>query len=260
MLTVRIDDIGASSKHFEQHGRTVFRTRRGTPYFYFPLANVGFFKRTPPFKRWGPYDELTADEWTAALAVFREYDIVPIVAITAAWVDEAGRLISFPEKFPAEAAVLKQAAARSEIIVANHGLTHCVVGRHLPRVWSSNRYYHREFYDWLPQATHDEHVHRAQKVLETYFARPVTHFIPPGNIWSQKTYRALQSTNITQVIANRYMMDSSEPMFGITFVDDRHDFFAFHDREIKIFGMPWLESNLICRLRTNSQENNDIRL
>ncbi len=60
-ITFRIDDIGASTKQFEQYGRWKF-------------ANFWFLKRIWPFKKWGPYQELTDKEWQEILAVFKKHE------------------------------------------------------------------------------------------------------------------------------------------------------------------------------------------
>lgn len=239
MQHFRIDDIGACTKHFNQYGQKVFRYR-GITYFYFPFANLGFFKRLPPFRRWAVYDEITAAEWKEFLAIFKEYNIVPIIAITATWVEKDNMLTPFPQKFPEEARVLKAAAKNNQIIIANHGLTHCVVGKHLPWWWGSNRKYHREFWDWIPEATHREHIIQSQEILETFFEHPVEILVPPGNVWSIKTYRAMKGTHIKKVLCNRYMIDSTEQLSDIEFIDDRQGFINFHDRELKLYGKDWL--------------------
>lgn len=68
-------------------------------------------------------------------------------------------------------------------------------------------------------------------------------------MWSIKTYKALKDTNINQVMCNRYMIDSDERMENVTFVDDRENSFAFHDRELKLYGVKWLEKHIGYNLR-----------
>ena len=238
MKNVRIDDIGASTKHFNQWGKKRF-SFKGLTYFYCPWANYFFLKRHWPFKGWAKYDELTADEWQKYLKIFEEHKIKPIVAVTASWVDEKSNLIPFPKKFPEEASVLKKAAGEKKIIIANHGLTHCVVGRHLPYLRHSNRKMHREFWPDLPNELHRNHIVESQRMLEEYFETPITILVPPGNVWGEKTYEALRDTNIKTVMANRYMLDSNKPMVGIEFVKD-DNFFACHDRDFKLKGAKWL--------------------
>ncbi|NMC51673.1 DUF2334 domain-containing protein [Candidatus Kuenenbacteria bacterium] len=234
----RIDDIGASTKYYNQWGKKSF-TWRGITYFYFPWANYGFLKRVWPFRGWAKYEELTAEDWRKYLKIFEDNGIVPIVSIAATWVDENSNLTPFPEKFPAEAAMLKQAADKELITIANHGLTHCVVGNHLPYSRYSNRKMHREFWPDLPSSLHREHILESQKILENYFGRSIEIFVPSGNVWSIKTYEALKETNIKKVIANRYMLDSNKQMVGIEFIQDE-DFVRLHDRDLKLRSRKWL--------------------
>lgn len=242
-MIFRIDDIGASTKEFEQHGQKWFKIF-GKKIIYFPLANFWFFKRIWPFKKWAKYNELTVSEWKGFLEIFKNNNIVPIVAITANWVERNGTLIPFPEKFKEEAEFLKDSFDKGEIIVANHGLTHCVVGKHTPKFWGSNRAFWREFLPELPEKWHREHIEKSQEILENFFERPITILVPPGNVWSYKTYKNLIDTNIKTVMCNRYMVDSNEIMQGIDFIKDNREVFAFHDRELKLFGRKWLLKNI----------------
>ena len=226
-MIFRIDDIGASSKEFEQYGK-------------WKIGNFWFLKRVKPFKKWGHYKELTKQEWVSFLAVFEQNNIKLTIAITAAWVEKDSSLTPFPQKFPEEASILKQASLDGKVEIANHGLTHCVVGKHLPKFFGSNRKFHREFWSELPQEIHDEHILKSQEILENFFEKPITVFVPPGNIWSYKTYLALLKTNIKKVVANQYMQDSQETMEGIKFINDEKGFFCFHDKELKEKGVKWL--------------------
>lgn len=239
----RIDDIGASTKHFNQHGNTVLRCM-GFPFFYFPLANFWFFKTLWPFAGWAKYDELTVKEWELFLKSFKLNKIKPIVAVTATWVDEKSQLIPFPEKFPKEASFLKKAFHDGDIVIANHGLTHCVVGKHLPKLFGSNRQYQREFWPYLPAKLHRDHILKSQEILETYFQKPINILVPPGNVWSLKTYKAMVGTNLKKVICNKYMLDSNEKMKQIKFIKDDNGFFNFHDRELKLYGINWLNKQI----------------
>ncbi len=230
-IVYRIDDIGASTKQFEQYGR-------------WKIGNFWFLKRIWPFKKWGPYYELTAEEWEKILQVFKERGIVPIVAITATWVEKGGTLTPFPEKFPKQADYLKSCFLSGRIQIANHGLTHCVIGKHLPRVFSSNRKFHREFWPEMNQEWHNEHIFKSQAILENYFGKNIAVFVPPGNVWSYKTYLALAKTNIEQVISSKYMADSSKRMQGIEFIDDKSGFFCLHDKDLKEKGFLWLKDKI----------------
>lgn len=236
--TIRIDDIGACSKQFEQYGRQDFG------WLHFPWANYFFLKRIRPFKKWGPYPELITQEWEEYLKIFANYNVKPLVAVTASWVERDSRLIPFPKKFPQQAALLKEAVLRGKITVANHGLTHCIIGKHLPLLRHSNRPFHREFWPELNETIHQEHIRRSQEILEQWLEQPIETFVPPGNVWSIKTYHALRQTNIKKVVANRYMLDSNEPLAGLEYVDDRQNFVVWHDRDLKLKGAPWVKDQL----------------
>ncbi len=243
----RIDDIGASTKYYNQHGQKWF-TLFGKRILYFPFSNFWFFKRIKPFRKWAKYEELTKQEWETFLNIFEKHSIVPVVAITATWVDENSNLIPFHEKFPEEAEFLKDAFRDGKVKIANHGLTHCIVGKHQPRFFSSNRKFWREFYPWLDQEIHDTHIQKSQEILENFFEKPITIFVPPGNVWSIKTYNALKKTSVVEVMSARYIQDSDQEMDGISFRKDDDNVFAFHDRELKLFGAKWL-LDAIARFR-----------
>lgn len=242
-VVFRIDDIGASTKHFNQHGQKWFKLF-GKKNIYFPFANFWFLKTIRPFAKWAKYDELTENEWRFFLKVFKENNIVPIIAITATWVDKDSVLTPFPEKFPKQAELLKEAFLNGDIIIANHGLTHCVVGEHKPLFWGSNRASWREFLPELPESLHRNHILKSQEILETFFGKPIEILVPPGNMWSVKTYRSLIGTNIKKIMCNKYMLDSEEEMEGVSFVKDDEKTFAFHDRELKLYGKEWLMKNI----------------
>jgi len=57
------------------------------------------------------------------------------------------------------------------IEIANHGLTHCVVRKKLfrPRLFSSNRRCHREFWSWFGKESHFEHIKKFQEILQGFF-------------------------------------------------------------------------------------------
>lgn len=243
MVTFRIDDIGASTKHYNQHGRKWLKFR-GKRVFYLPWANFWFFKRISPFRGWAKYEEITKNQWIEFLKVFKDNGIVPIIAVTACWVEKDGSMTSFPVKFPEQAELLKSAYLNGEIIIANHGLTHCIVGKHLPKFWGSNRSYHREFRPEMPFKWHKDHIEQSQAILESFFEKPIEILVPPGNLWSVKTYEALLGTNIKKIICNSYMCDSLDKMKGIEFIKDDKEFFNFHDRELVLYGIKWLQDRI----------------
>lgn len=227
-LALRIDDIGASSKRYEIYSKKF----RG-------LGNFLFMKYLPFFNSWGPYRELTSVEWEQIFKILNKYYAKLTVGITAAWVEKDGSLVPFPTKYNQEAAKIKEGLDSGLLEIANHGLTHCVVGKHLPRLFTSNRTFHREFWEWLPDKIHFEHIRRSQEILQDFFQTPVTTFIPPGNVYSGVTIRAAKECGIKLIncrlpssIVNNIRAVGNEQIV------------AFHDRELVLKGVAWLENLL----------------
>ncbi len=230
-LALRIDDIGASSKRYEVYSKWRF-------------GNIWFLKHPRFFGSWAPYSELTADQWRLIFDCLRQFNAKLTVGITACWVDGDGSLIPFVEKFPSQAAVLKTAFEAGLVEIANHGLTHCVIGRHLPRFFCSNRKYHREFWPWLDVRIHFKHMEESQKILRDYFGVQVTTFIPPGNVFSEATVAAAERYGISLI--NCHL---AEPVLSSAVrIVGNDDVFAFHDRELVLYGIEWLRSEL-CKHR-----------
>jgi peptidoglycan/xylan/chitin deacetylase (PgdA/CDA1 family) len=239
-VALRLDDVGAASKAHEVYGLT--RVRVGPLALPFP-GNLLFLKYVPPIKRWGPYPELTAAQWEAILAALGEAGAKLTVGVTAGWVERDGRVVPFPEKFPDAARVLRRGLERGLLEIANHGYTHCVLedGLFRPRLFSGNRPYHREFYDWLPDPVHEEHLRAAQDILGSWFGVPIETLVPPGNVLSVKTVAAAGSVGI-RFISRAGGAPAGEAA-GITFVDDSR-VLAFHDRDIVTGGLAYLQRQL----------------
>lgn len=243
-VALRLDDVGAASKRYEVYGEV-----RLGPWRVPRLGNFLFLKYLPPVKRWGPYRELKATEWEEILALLAEAGARLTVAVTAGWVEKDGRVTPFPRRFPEEAEAIRQGLRAGLLEVANHGYTHCVLqdGLFRPRLFSGNRTYHREFYDWLPESVHREHVRRAQGILQGFFGVPIETLVPPGNVFSAKTIAAAASEGIRYISclgAGRWGFTD-----GITFVDDS-DVVAFHDRAIVLEGLDFLRELLAVRAGT----------
>jgi polysaccharide deacetylase len=229
---LRLDDVGAASKRFEIYGTT--RLRLGRLRIPFP-GNFLFLKYLPPIKRWGPYSELSAAAWEWILAELEGAGARMTVGVTAGWVEDTGRVTPFPLKFPEAAAVIRAGALRGTLEVANHGYTHCVLqdGMFRPRPFHGNRPFHREFYDWLPEAAHREHVNRAQGILQDYLGRPVVTFVPPGNVFTSVTLAAAAAAGLRFVSClEPERWGAAE---GLTFVGNG-DVVAIHDRDLVLGG------------------------
>lgn len=229
-ICLRIDDIGASSKAHSIYSKKL----KG-------VGNWLFLKYLPGLKAWGPYREMTANEWDGVFGLLRAYKAKLTVAITAAWVEYDGTLVPFPEKFPEEAAKLKQGMEEGLVEIANHGLTHCVVEglKFRPRPFSSNRKFHREFWDYLPEAHHRDNLMRAQGILQGYFGVPVTTLVPPGNVFSDATIKACDEAGIRRINCQT----SRGPVDGLA-IFGNDGVLAFHDRELVLEGAGWLEERL----------------
>jgi peptidoglycan/xylan/chitin deacetylase (PgdA/CDA1 family) len=242
-VALRLDDVGAASKRHEVYGVT--RIPVGRLALPFP-GNFLFLKYVPPIKRWGPYPELGAEQWAGILMALSEANARLTVAVTAGWVERDGRIVPFPAKFPAEARALRDGVERGLLEIANHGYTHCVIdgGLFRPRLCSGNRPYHREFYDWLPEETHREHLRAAQDILGSWFGAAPETLVPPGNVLSTKTVAAALSVGIRFV--SRAGGAPPGAVEGLTFVDEAR-VVAFHDRDIVTGGIAYLRRQLASR-------------
>ena len=225
-IALRIDDIGASTKRFEVYSKRKF-------------GNFLFLKYLNGFKAWGPYREMIVSEWIEIFNILRECSAKLTVGITAAWVERNGDYIPFPEKYPDEADVLKDGLDEGLLEIANHGLTHCVVRKHLPRAFSSNRRFHREFWDWIPREDHFAHLEQSQEILQSYFETEITTLIPPGNVISQDTVDAAKENGIKRINCLTDQSSNGEvSIIGNEYIID------FHDREIVLEGVEWLFNKL----------------
>ena len=239
-VALRMDDVGAASKRYEVYGTT--RIRLGPVALPFP-GNLLFLKYLPPIKRWGPYRELGAAEWEAILALLAARRSRMTVGVTAGWVEPDGSVTPYPRKFPAASRLVREGAERGLLEVANHGYTHCVLldKKFRPRWFSGNRADHREFYDWLPEAVHREHLGRSQDILQDFLGEAVQTLVPPGNVLSRKTLAAAAEVGIRYVSC----LDALRwaPADGLVLVDDAR-VAAFHDRDVVRGGIAWLEELL----------------
>lgn len=240
---LRLDDVGAASKRHEVYGVT--RVALGPLRLRFP-GNLLFLKRLPPIKRWGPYRELGAAEWETILGALEGAGARMTAAITAGWVEDDGRVVPYPQKFPAAAAVVRAGVRRGLLEVANHGYTHCVLAGRLfrPRAFAGNRQYHREFLEWVPAETHRAHLSRAQAILEDYFGAPVVTFVPPGNAFTRATLAAALEVGLRYVSCR----DAGRwgDLGGLVGVDDA-DVVALHDRDLVLGGLGRLRDLLAGR-------------
>lgn len=240
-IALRLDDVGAASKRYEVYGLV----RLGS-WTSLRLGSFLFLKYLPPFKQWGPYRELTAAEWEQILAALVEARARLTVAVTAGWVESDGRVTPFPRRFPDQARVIREGMGAGLLEIANHGYTHCVLEDRLfrARLFTSNRTYHREFHDWLPERVHKEHLRRSQDILQGFLGAPVETLVPPGNVLSPKTVVAAAEVGIRYISCLN--AGHWPPADGVTFVDETR-VTAFHDRELVLGGLGVLRALLVSR-------------
>lgn len=229
---LRLDDVGASTKRYE-----VYSNRSWGLGPVRVSGNWLFLKYLPGVRAWGPYRELSAAEWRDVIGLLSDASASMTIAVTAAWVDRAGGLTPFPLRFPAAAEALKAGVRQGVIEIANHGLTHCVLDRHLfrPRWFSSNRTYHREFWEWVPASTQEEHIRRSQQILQEYFDVPVVTFVPPGNVFTESTLAAAERHGLRFVSC-----DAEAGRHGQMTILGNEDVVPMHDRDLVMNGVEWL--------------------
>ena len=249
LVAFRLDDVGACSKRYEVYSD--WSCGLG------PLRISGNWlalKYAPPFKKWGPYREMTAQEWRQIFQLLDRAQAHLTVAVTAAWVESSTKMIPFPERFPEEAAALREGVRTGLVEIANHGLTHCVVEGEAfrPRWWSSNRPFHREFWPWVPQEIQEDHLRRSQAILQDTFQTEVVTFVPPGNVFTPSTLEIAKRYGL-RYVSCQASGQSGEPMIMI----DEENVRVFHDRDIVLRGVAWLERQLegvagsrVCTVRS----------
>lgn len=247
-VCLRLDDVGACSKRYEIYSdyrwKLTFRGKTlrifGKKLKFF-IGNWLFLKYLPELKGWGPYNEMTVGEWYQVYEILEKFHAKLTVAVTAAWAENEHHLIPFPEQFPEEAGVLKEGVQQGLIEIANHGLTHCVVKNNLfkPKWFSGNRQYHREFWDWLPDEVHNEHLRRSQEILQTYIQTDVVTFVPPGNVFAERTLECAERYGLRYVSC-----DTTPGMFGKLTIVGNEQIIPFHDRDLVVHGIKWLQQLL----------------
>jgi len=242
-VSLRIDDIGSSTKQYEVYSKI-------------PGGNILFFKYIKPFKAWGRYRELNQYEWIQIFEILDQFNAKLTVGITATWVEKDSSLIPFNKKFPDEANILKQGLKNGCIEIANHGLTHCVVGKHLPRMFHSNRTFHREFWDWLPHNVHYDHLKQSQDILQNFFNTDIVSFIPPGNVFCDATVEAAKLCNFSIINCN-INKKINKKISNIRIIGNEK-IIAFHDRELVLYGTNWLKK-LLFQLDGNTTCNSFIK-
>jgi peptidoglycan/xylan/chitin deacetylase (PgdA/CDA1 family) len=239
ITVLRMDDVGAATKQYEQYAKlNVFIAGKRVPTP--PFLNWGALKRVRWWKGWGPYPELTVGQWEEIFEILRKRKAKLTVGLTASWVERDGSLTPFDKKFPGQAALLREGAREGLVEIANHGLTHCVLEgkKFLPHPFRSNRRYHREFWEWLPDEWHKQHIFRSQEILQRLFSTDIVTLIPSGNYWTEVTEEYAVEAGIKYISAvdNRIPKNSTGRIRYVP--EDKSS--CFHDREIVLTGSEWL--------------------
>ena len=227
---LRMDDVGASSKEFEVYSKK-----------FFGFGNFLNLKYMKYFKAWGVYQELEPNIWNEIFELLDKNNAQLTIGVTGSWVNKNGELIPFYEKFPKIVDILSIGIKSDLIEIANHGLTHCVLEnkKFLPKLFTSNRKYHREFWSYLPQEIHYEHLEKSQNILNKAFGKAPLIFIPPGNVFSNVTLDAAIKYGIKIVNCNtKTLCYKSIRIIGNERVN------AFHDKEISEYGVEYIKKIL----------------
>jgi hypothetical protein len=241
---LRMDDVGASTKWFNQHGKVKWKLgAREYPIAFF--ANWGFFKRVEPFRRWAVYNELDTSQWELLLSLLHKYGAKLTVGITANWVERNGDCVPFDKKFPSEASIIREGEKDGLLEIANHGFCHCVLENQafLPRAFSSNRTFHREFWDWIPPDIQEEHIACSQEILHRIFTNDIVTFVPPGNVWTPTTERIAAKYGLKYLSSLEERSPTGKKSNDLIYVGGKV-VLDFHDREIVRLGASWLEGLL----------------
>jgi peptidoglycan/xylan/chitin deacetylase (PgdA/CDA1 family) len=229
-LALRIDDIGASSKHHLYYAKRWY-------------VNIGPLRDRRLFGHWAPYREMTPADWHQIYKILERFSAKLTVGITATWAEHDGTLVPFPDKFPDEAEAIGEGLAKGYLEIANHGLTHCVLDDRKYRrkpLYGTNRPYHRELWDYVTAQDQLDHLRRAQAILTGYFRTKITTLVPPGNVYAVQTLEACRALGLTTVNCERPQITLGDTPRVIG--DDQ--VIPFHDREIVVLGTRWLEDKL----------------
>lgn len=245
-IAFRMDDVGAATKQHEVYGKTRFSV--GSLEIPFP-GNFLFLKYIKPFKEWGRYDELSVDAWAKILDYLVTAHLKLTVGITAGWVEKSGNVVPFPEKFRKQAEIIKRAVKHELVEVANHGYTHCVLEKKAfrPKLFSGNRKWHREFWEWVPLEIQESHLSTSQRILEDFFGEKIVTFIPPGNVFTEKTLGIAKQYGLRYLSCGGLDRLPNSPLIPIP----ENRVVAFHDKELQEEGLEWLRKQSEMHTKEN---------
>ena len=235
MNFIRIDDIGASTKEFNLYGRNTFSIYKriiSLPPF---ITNFLFMKRLPLFSGWAKYRELEFNDWIEIINILKEKNAKLNIAITACWVNKDGELKRFDEKFPEQTEIIKYGIKENLFYILNHGLTHCIPGKHKPLRFKSVQKFHREFTSFLPLEKQFMHLSESQRILEETFEVRPKILTPPGNMYNEDTLISMKEIGLYNIQCDRNT--SHQPndeillKYGIKHISNKN-ICVIHDRDI----------------------------
>ena len=203
MNFIRIDDIGASTKEFNVYGRNTLSINKKTVSFPPIISNFLFMKRFPLFSGWAKYKELEFNNWIEIINTLKENNSKLNIAITACWVNENGELQRFDEKFPEQVEIIKFGVKENLLYILNHGLTHCIPGRHRPLRFQSGQKFHREFTSFLSLEKQYMHLRESQRILKEIFGKSPKILTPPGNMYNEDTLISMKELGLFIIQCDR---------------------------------------------------------
>ena len=80
--------------------------------------------------------------------------------------------------------------------------------------------------------------------------KPIS-FIPPGNVYSTKTVNSIKNTDILIINSTKKI----NTQYGKIKYVNEENVIPFHDREISLYGVKWLEDMIVDILRKYNQVN-----
>lgn len=241
-IALRIDDFFSSAKKYEACGKETVSIC-GKTISISSLSNFLFMKYLPGIRRRPRCPEMKVPELESLFEIIERNNARVTVGVTASWVEKNGGLVPFFEKFPEQAKFLKEKSQSGIAEIANHGLTHCVVGKHLPHLFRQNRTFHREFWEWVPVHVHKEHVNKAQELLSQYFGCSIVTFIPPGNEWTKNTEIFAYNSGAKYLSSYEHLAPTGEKSNNLTYIGNSR-VIALHDRDVILNGIHWFENIL----------------
>jgi phage anti-repressor protein len=77
------------------------------------------------------------------------------------------------------------------------------VGKHKPRLFSSNRKYHREFWEWLPYETQYFNISKSSEIFKNWLGFSPDILVPPGNVYSIDTIKICEELNFKTINSSK---------------------------------------------------------